>query len=559
MRRAALRAVMRMATVAVVVAQPQLWAAGVPPIRTRATEKRQVQFANAGHTSLRIYWEGADSAQPVGDVLLPGGKSNLYTWDGDRFTIRDVSTGSTVDSVTVDSGTSEYSVGVSAGQQPRVEILNERGATLTVWFAPRGGAESAVLDIAAAGSGNIDSHAGHRLLLREKEGAKLVGEIIVTGGHSSYVARAGGLARAPDEAGAARVETMIAGRVAQFRRTIAVRFRNLSGRPVGLWWKSDQGNCVLHSRSISPGAESATNSYVTHRFVVAESNAPDGCKAPLLEITIASGRHMYTYEDGTGSAALLEQWREEEAFSEEYRERTGRAWLAHYPRTPPVLPMREAREIGEELSVETSQPPLDDVDDAGEGTAEACASANITLRALSLSPRVFEVVDFLSSAEADHLISLATNVQRSTTGTAGEPSDVGKYSRTSKNTWLRRDRSQFVDRLFRRAADVLGIDEAALDHSKHAEHMQLVHYDVDERYDAHHDWRSDQVPPPPQNPPAAAALTRGAPTAGAHALRHAIVVPQRADPRRADPLPEDGGARAAARAPPGQGRRRALL
>jgi hypothetical protein len=39
-----------------------------------------------------------------------------------------------------------------------------------------------------------------------------------------------------------------------------------------------------------------------------------------------------------------------------------------------------------------------------------------------------------------------------------------------------------------RAADLLQIDEKKLNAVDAAEDIQVVHYDVGQKYDAHHDW-----------------------------------------------------------------------
>lgn len=72
--------------------------------------------------------------------------------------------------------------------------------------------------------------------------------------------------------------------------------------------------------------------------------------------------------------------------------------------------------------------------------------------------------------------------------------------RTSRNTWLKRNKSPILDAIFRRAADVLKVDEALmrkreLDERPDiptdrplSEDLQLVHYDKGEQYTAHHDF-----------------------------------------------------------------------
>lgn len=62
--------------------------------------------------------------------------------------------------------------------------------------------------------------------------------------------------------------------------------------------------------------------------------------------------------------------------------------------------------------------------------------------------------------------------------------------RTSTNSWINRDTSPMIDSLYRRAADLLRIDESLLVHEKNVESLQVVHYGVGQKYDAHHDWAS---------------------------------------------------------------------
>lgn len=73
-------------------------------------------------------------------------------------------------------------------------------------------------------------------------------------------------------------------------------------------------------------------------------------------------------------------------------------------------------------------------------------------------------------------------------------------TRTSFNSWVERDRSPVVDAIYRRAGDVMRIDEALLRNRDKderpdfptkgslAEHLQLVHYDPGQEYTAHHDF-----------------------------------------------------------------------
>lgn len=132
---------------------------------------------------------------------------------------------------------------------------------------------------------------------------------------------------------------------------------------------------------------------------------------------------------------------------------------------------------------------------------------SFTLTALSCAPRVFEIRNFLSEVEVDHIMELATGMKlrMSTTraGNAGE-ARTDAATRTSRNSWVAREKSPIVDAIYRRAADLLRIDEALLrrrsseefphlpSRGSIAETLQLVHYDVGQQYTPHHDF---SIPP----------------------------------------------------------------
>jgi prolyl 4-hydroxylase len=127
----------------------------------------------------------------------------------------------------------------------------------------------------------------------------------------------------------------------------------------------------------------------------------------------------------------------------------------------------------------------------------------MTLKVISCAPRAFEVLNFLSPVEVQHLLDLAAaeNLALSRTG-IGESDEEGgiRDTRTSYNSWLERERSPIVDAIYRRTSDLLRIDEALLRHRGDgeypdlgtdktiAESLQLVHYDPDQEYTAHHDF-----------------------------------------------------------------------
>ena len=114
---------------------------------------------------------------------------------------------------------------------------------------------------------------------------------------------------------------------------------------------------------------------------------------------------------------------------------------------------------------------------------------SLQVETISLTPRAFLVEDFLSPFEAAEVIRLAApHVDRSYVGQGDSGGVLTSSTRTSSNTWLSRQESDVVDILYRRVADVTGIDERLLTPSNNAERMQVVHYEEGEAYSAHHDW-----------------------------------------------------------------------
>jgi prolyl 4-hydroxylase len=134
---------------------------------------------------------------------------------------------------------------------------------------------------------------------------------------------------------------------------------------------------------------------------------------------------------------------------------------------------------------------------------------NMTLKVLSCAPRVFEIPNFLSQLEVNHIIELASGIQLKLSGTG----DIGSDStdsvemdeisgtRTSYNSWVPREKSPIVDAIYRRAADLMRIDERLLrarteEESSDldgytdplCEELQLVHYDKTQEYTEHHDF-----------------------------------------------------------------------
>jgi hypothetical protein len=130
-----------------------------------------------------------------------------------------------------------------------------------------------------------------------------------------------------------------------FSTTCPVKFRNLSNRTVTLWY--DDGRGGNKQGVLPPGSDSTTNSYPGHKFCFNEVDvSSNGCDSSALG-RAQVGPHEYTYvfDDGTASAAHVAAWEAEKAFDVAYLERTGKHWVAYWPKPPPILPMWQAQKV----------------------------------------------------------------------------------------------------------------------------------------------------------------------------------------------------------------------
>jgi hypothetical protein len=188
---------------------------------------------------------------------------------------------------------------------------------------------------------------------------------------------------------------------------------------------------------------------------------------------------------------FYDKWRDTLAFNEVYRNFTGRSYLANYLRDPPRHHIWPADHFGTSHWVETAEthftemPPDDKVQPVQssgrnrvlkEGEPRNLqeyrdpnqSTLNLTLTAVSVAPRVFEIPNFLSKVEVDHILKIAANAElkRSSVGDVGSGKSVAESkntdTRTSRNTWVERYKSPVIDAIYRRAADVMRIDEALL-------------------------------------------------------------------------------------------------
>jgi len=287
-------------------------------------------------------------------------------------------------------------------------------------------------------------------------------------------------------------------------------------------------------RNHNPWTASGTATFPTHRFVFTPNNDPDTILVRFIVGEYPENIYVYNPYLVEGDPEATEQnlkeklkskddqekyesWRKTLLFNDQYKAFTGRSYLANYLRDPPMHFMWPGDYIGQEHWVETREtqftkhPPknelkpitakgdkrrLKDTDPRVLQDYREPGTLNMTLRVLSVAPRVLQIDHFLSAVEVDHITELASGIRLSASATgdtnAGEQrieSSRETKTRTSYNSWVSRDKSPILDAIYRRAADLMRIDEALFrqrskgeipefDHNLNTltEDLQLVNY-----------------------------------------------------------------------------------
>lgn len=312
------------------------------------------------------------------------------------------------------------------------------------------------------------------------------------------------------------------------------KFVNMGPKPIRIHWISgNPRDEPMYICDIEPFGSAGTASYPKNDFRVTTKDQPDKV---LASIQVTKGQNVYIFDPFKNNynkayrklkpdefQKYMIQYNNN-IFAKQYREHTGREWLALYgQKQPPRFHMWPAESIGQTHTVTTKEihfvefPPEEEL---SKGTSlygprpdeisrnrkhrDTHATMNMTLTVLSCAPRVFEIQNFLSDLEVEHLLQVAAqkNMAASTTRAGGSGKITTEEStRSSTNTWIGRHQSIITDAIYRRAADLLSIDEMFLRYRRKlevpqmseskvgiAESLQLVHYNVGQQYTPHHDF-----------------------------------------------------------------------
>jgi hypothetical protein len=305
------------------------------------------------------------------------------------------------------------------------------------------------------------------------------------------------------------------------------KFINLSPNSVRVHWDSGRrGDAPVYIADIAPFGSAGTATFPTHKFIVTPAN---DIKKILIQWTIEPGNSLYYYDpfdnnpEKAKKALTADQYHlyyiqiQNRAFAHQYRQFTGTDWLALYKhKHPPRYHMWRADSFGQTHTVTTEEihftelPPEEELK---RGTSaygprpdeiarmrrfrHQDPSMELHLRAISCAPRVFEIRNFLSDVEVDHILQIANASYMARSSTKAGDAALATSSdstRTSKNTWISRNHDMILDAIHRRAADILQIPESLLRWRRKteipefteslitiAEKLQLVHYDVGQR------------------------------------------------------------------------------
>eukprot|EP01084_Bolivina_argentea_P008404 15748_1 len=266
----------------------------------------------------------------------------------------------------------------------------------------------------------------------------------------------------------------------------AIKIRNSRNYKVDYyWWNPTSKQGQLQGR-IRPHGVTATASYVGHTFYLTKERESE----ELYRFTVDREHNIYILPHENENDPHYQTFLDEEKFMKQYKERTGYPWLAHYPRDPPILPMWAAQFIGQKHTIISNQsywhcfPDINDQD-----AVDKCrdpAPIELELEVISLQPKAFLIKNTLSDEEADFIKNVAND--RLKRSRAGQDGGMVSNTRTSYNTWIGRKHHYFMDTLYRRAADILGMDESLLWANKNVEELQVLHYDVGQEYTPHHDF-----------------------------------------------------------------------
>lgn len=335
----------------------------------------------------------------------------------------------------------------------------------------------------------------------------------------------------------------------------AAKLTNLSPEPMNLFWDGRGGSDARLVGRVPPFESLGTATTPGQSFSLVPVTHDKYDDRFVLQRWTMTADEAHVYYDPSPSdldkltteqQTRYRMWKLNQAYARDYLIKTKRTWLADFPRPAPIHFMHTAEYFGKTKTVKsferhfTTRPPRSELKklsyadhehrlhrEARYGKdlsislpkyrQEGAREVELKMETISCAPQVFKVDGFLSAVEVEHIIDIVKDGSRNITLTRStvHPGGVSNYgddaekagneqmdaaTRSSTNAWIEREADAILDSIYRRAADLLGIDESLLRHRSDEEHpelatdhsiaerMQLVHYGEGEEYHAHHDF-----------------------------------------------------------------------
>ena len=287
------------------------------------------------------------------------------------------------------------------------------------------------------------------------------------------------------------------------------KFINLSTKPMHLFW--DGKNKPRFRGKIDPFESFTTVTTPGNSFYL----APTYDKEHAVERwTMTADEAVVSYNPLHNDVEMLAKLTMAEmkmytmqklnmAYGQEYLVKTQRSWLSMFPRPLGMHYMWEADYFGQEYVVKTEQSHfvsvpkgkevwrrldyadydnmVEESDSKGKAVLNLAEHRNegaleLKLRVISVAPRVFEIDNFLSNVEVEHLLEMATKYN--STDVRNRKQRKGD---ATTNAWIRREMSPIIDAIYHRSADLMKIDESLLRHRNEHEHTELnTHHSIAE-------------------------------------------------------------------------------
>lgn len=274
-----------------------------------------------------------------------------------------------------------------------------------------------------------------------------------------------------------------------------IKIRNTRNEMLDYYWLDPTTNKGQYQGRIHPYGITATNSYIGHIFYVTPFKEEHN---RIYQFEVNNKENLYLVTPIDSNDEQYKKFLIEKKFMTDYRRIYGRPWLAHYPRGPPILPMWKAEYIGQIHTIESNESYWNCLPESLEPTPNEILKCRnnqpiyINLEVISMEPKVFKIMNTLSDFESDFIknISLA-RLKRSR---AGQDGGLVSKTRTSWNTWIGRNDHYFLDTMYRRAADILQLNENILWPHKNVEELQVLNYQIGQEYTPHHDFGAEGRP-----------------------------------------------------------------